>query len=81
MQRADRVPDLREGLDAADRLLHPRREILHPKAGAIDANLCQRGRKFGRQMAGIEFNRMFDKRRKIEGRADPACNRHQPFAA
>ncbi len=66
VQRVDRLLDRVEGLDAAGRLLHMLAEVLHTEASAIDADIAQRFREFRREIARIQFDRVFADRREIE---------------
>ena len=66
VQQVDRVLDRVEGLDAAGGLLHMRAEVLHAEARAIDADVAQRLQQWPRDIARIQFDRVFADRREIE---------------
>ncbi len=66
VQHVDRVPDRVEGLDSAGGLLHMRAEVLHAEARAIDADVPQRLQQRPREIARIQFDRVFADRREIE---------------
>ena len=70
-QRRDGARDLLVGLDAADRLLHVRREILHAEAGAVDAEADQDARERAVDMARIELDRVLAQAREIERLLEP----------
>src|ERR1700690_4337561 len=66
MQHVGRGLDRVERLDSAGGLLHMRAEVLHAEARAIDADVAQRLQQRPREMARIQFDRVFAHRREIE---------------
>ena len=66
VQHVGRGLDRVEGLDSAGGLLHMRAEVLHAEARAIDADVAQRLQQRPRDIARIQFDRVFADRREIE---------------
>src|SRR3546814_1637822 len=58
--------DLLDALDAVDRLLHRRVEVLHAEAGAVEADVGHAGDVGGRDEARVELDRDVARRRARE---------------